>query len=61
MTKQKLKKILNNKDNWEVFEELANERKLELLPTANLWRANLSKADLSQAYFGNRKLVRGNK
>ncbi|MDK2802708.1 MAG: pentapeptide repeat-containing protein [Oscillospiraceae bacterium] len=72
MTKEGLKKILDNRKNWSMFEELANERDLNLLPTANLVTAdlsftyltnanlkftNLKNAELGKAYFGDRKLV----
>lgn len=49
MNKEQLKEILNNNENWKLFEELANSRELELLPTANLETADLRTADLKNA------------
>lgn len=72
MNKEQLKEYLNNRENWKLFEELANGKELELLPTANLRNvdlknadleyvnlreANLRNADFEYARFGRRKLV----
>lgn len=74
MTKQELKWILNDKENWKLFEQLANDRKLKYMPYANLWNVDLRKANLKFAFLlgadlecanfiyanlGDRKLVKG--
>lgn len=56
MDKKQLKEILNNKDNWKMFERLANNRELVFMPEANLDFVDLRDADLSYANLRRTKL-----
>ena len=52
MTKEELAEILNDKENWQLFEELANKKKLHWLPYANLYNADLSKTNMKHTKLG---------
>lgn len=62
MTSKELEILLNDKENWELFEDLVNDNKLKHLPTADLSFADLSKvnlvnANLDSTVLGDRMII----